>query len=62
MAEITKEQELKLEIYDILEREAILQMQLKNLSECKQKKMEELGNFRRSEIQNNAQSSVPKEE
>jgi hypothetical protein len=48
MTEITKEQMLKVEIYDILERESILQIQMKNLNEHKQKKMEELSVLRRS--------------
>lgn len=52
MAEITKEQEIKIEIYDVLEKEAILQIQLKNLNEYKQKKMEELSNLRREASKN----------
>ena len=50
MVDITKEQSLKIEIYDILEKEAVLHMQLKNLNEYKQKKMDELNSLRRDSV------------
>lgn len=49
MQEITKEQAIKVEIFDILEKEAILQLQLKNLNDYKQSKLSELADLRKGD-------------